>query len=92
MAYSTKEKKNNFTPKKKSEPVIEGKTEIKKDTTKILKTTARLNMRSNPGLDKQILIVIPQGAEVIYYGYHVGDWYYVKYQDKIGFCLNKWLQ
>lgn len=49
-------------------------------------------MRKDAGMDKDIITVIPKGEEVTYYGYSVGDWYYVKYKEYTGFCLKNWLQ
>lgn len=64
----------------------------KKEITKIYKTTSRLNLREDAGMNKKIITVIPKGEEVTHTGYSVGKWYYVKYKDYIGFCLNDWLQ
>ncbi len=49
--------------KKKNKTIITNKKNDSKDNVaKICKTTARLNMREQPGMDKKILTVIPQGA------------------------------
>lgn len=99
MSYP-KNKKYTYKSKKEQpimaepEPIEEVKQEQapKKDITKILKTTSRLNLRQDAGMDKKILTVIPKGDEVTHTGYSVGKWYYVKYKDYTGFCLSDWLQ
>lgn len=48
--------------KKKNKTIITNKNDSKDNVTKICKTTARLNMREQPGMDKKILAVIPQGV------------------------------
>ncbi len=78
--------------KKKNKTIITKKDNSKENVAKICKTTARLNMREQPGMDKKIITVIPQGVQVIYYGYHVNEWYYVKYNNQVGFCNSRWLQ
>lgn len=74
----------------KEKEIIEEKEQT--SITKIYKTTARLNLRAGAGMDKPILTVIPKGDEIIYSGYSVGNWYYVKYKEYNGFCLQDWLQ
>lgn len=98
MSYSKNNKKYMYKNVKKEQPFmtepIEQTVEQKQPAviTQTLKTTSRLNMRKDAGMDKDIITVIPKGEEVTYYGYSVGDWYYVKYKEYTGFCLKNWLQ
>ena len=55
-------------------------------------TTAKLNMREGAGTNYSIITVLPKGTEVICYGYHTKDWYYVVYGETAGFCMKKYLK
>jgi len=60
------------------------------------KTTASLNMRKGAGKDFDIIITIPKGKTVKWYGYSfvVGgvEWKLVEYAGKYGFCSCKYLK
>ena len=101
MSYSKNNKKyaykNTFVKKEQpimAEPIEQEKIQeqVPSIITQTFKTTSRLNMREGAGMDKKIITVIPRGDEVEYYGYSIGDWYYVKYKEYTGFCLKNWLQ
>lgn len=49
-------------------------------------------MRAGASLQNPVITVIPKGDKVNYLGYHIGDWYYVKYNDNTGFCLKTFLK
>lgn len=58
---------------------------------KILTTTSPLNLREGPSKDNSVIVIIPKDAEVIDLNYHINDWYKVKYNNYIGFCMKEWL-
>lgn len=51
-----------------------------------------LNLRTGASVDKPILKTLDNGSKVVCYGYHTGDWLYVKDPDgQVGFCSEKYL-
>lgn len=54
-------------------------------------TTAKLNLRTGAGPNRDIILVMPKGAQVKSYGYYTNDWYYVKYDGYTGFCEKAYL-
>lgn len=55
-------------------------------------TTAKLNLRTGPGMSYDIITMMPKGAKVKNYGYYTNDWYYVVYDKYKGFCSKQWLK
>lgn len=59
-------------------------------------TASALNLRAGAGTNKDILAVIPQGAEVKCYGYYTSvsgtKWLYVVYNGITGFASSKYLK
>lgn len=49
-----------------------------------------LNMRKGPGTTYEIIAEIPNGTDIIVYGYENG-WYYIYYNLKYGFVSKDWL-
>ena len=62
-----------------------------KNIAGIYTTTARLNLRTGAGSNRDIILVMPKGAQVKSYGYYTNDWYYVKYDGYTGFCEKAYL-
>lgn len=60
------------------------------------KVTTALNLRAGAGTNKEILAVMPQGAEVQCYGYYTDvsgtKWLYVVYNGITGFASSKYLK
>ena len=55
-------------------------------------TTANLNMRTGASTAKEIITIIPLGAQVKCYGYYTDNWYYVQYNNYVGFCSSNYLK
>lgn len=57
-----------------------------------VKTPSGLNLRTGAGAGKSLIEAMPNGALVKCYGYHTGDWYYVKTSGgAVGFCHSGYL-
>lgn len=67
-----------------------------KSSTGTYMTTANLNMRTDAGTSKPIILTIPKGDKVQNYGYFNKDasgkkWLYVSYKDITGYCSSSYL-
>lgn len=61
------------------------------EAAEIKVTTANLNLRTGPGTDYQVILVIPKGAQVEVTGY-TGNWAKVTYNGKSGYASNAYLK
>ena len=57
-----------------------------------MNTIVKLNMRSGPSKEDDVLIIIPKGQKVLCEQCYHKDWYYVKYNNTTGFCMKEFLQ
>lgn len=64
--------------------------EVKTCAAMTLYTKEKVNLRSGASLNDDVMVVIPEGGEVIVTGY-TDDWYRVKYDGSDGFCMKKYL-
>lgn len=64
--------------------------EVKTCAAMTLYTKEKVNLRSGASLNDDVMVVIPEGGEVIVTGY-TDDWYRVKYDGNDGFCMKKYL-
>jgi uncharacterized protein YraI len=55
------------------------------------RTTSRLNLRSGPGTNKSVRLVLPQGSLVSYQGQTSGAWLKVAYDGTIGWAHGDYL-
>lgn len=62
----------------------------------VYKTTTALYLRKGAGIGYKAIAVMPKGAEVRNYGYYSlsakTPWFYVKYNDIVGFCSSRYLK
>ena len=79
--YKNRKNKNTSFPKAKEEGQI-----------KTYTTTAQLYLREGPSKDKTAITIIPKDTQVTYLNYQIDNWYKVKYNDYIGFCMSDWLK
>ena len=63
-----------------------------KEVIKTYTTTSRLYLREGPDKDKTAITIIPKDTQVTYLNYQIDNWYKVKYNDYIGFCMSDWLK
>lgn len=66
--------------------------DVKENNTIIYKTTSKLRLREGASLEKDVITILPKGAEVLYNGFHIDNWYYVKYNNYTGFCCKDYLE
>lgn len=64
--------------------------DVKNCAAMTLYTAEKVNLRTGASLDDDVMLVIPEGSEVIVTGY-TDDWYRVKFDGNSGFCMKKYL-
>lgn len=64
----------------------------KKETEVTYTTISKLNLRSQPKKQDNVVIIIPKDQKVIYLDQIDNDWYKIKYQDYIGYCMKEFLK
>ncbi len=64
--------------------------DVKSCAAMTLYTAEKVNLRTGASLDDDVMLVIPEGSEVIVTGY-TDDWYRVKFDGSSGFCMKKYL-
>lgn len=75
----------------KVEAAKSGPDKAKAGTYKV-KSSTGLNLRTGAGAGKPLITAMPNGALVKCYGYHTGEWYYVKTASgAVGFCHSGYL-
>ena len=71
---------------------VDSANSFNKNIAKTYTTTANLRLRAGASTQKTIITVIPKGAKVTCYGYYTNNWYYVKYNNYMGFCSKEYLK
>lgn len=87
--YNTVQNKVNQLLKPKDTDYAES---YDKSIAKTYKTKCKLNLRKGPSKEKTVITIIPKGEKVVCYGYHTNNWYYVQYNNIVGFCDKTYLQ
>lgn len=89
-------KEENISSVKTSNNKVDYAESYSKSLSGTYKTTAKLNLRTGAGTNKDILCVIPKGAKVSCYGYYTSlnevKWYFVSYNSYTGFVSCKYLE
>ena len=57
-----------------------------------LETTDDLNLRNGSSTSHNILVTIPKGTKVKWYGYYTNSWYYIIYNDYVGYASKYYLK
>lgn len=65
-------------------------TEVKTCAAMIMYTSEKVNMRTAPSLDAEIMQVLGQDEEVTVTGY-TDDWYRIKFNGDTGYCMKRYL-
>ena len=87
--YNTVQNKVNQLLKPKDTDYAES---YDKSIAKTYTTKCKLNLRKGPSKEKTVITIIPKGGKVVCYGYHTNNWYYVQYNNIVGFCDKTYLQ
>ena len=55
-------------------------------------TTSNLNLRTGSSANYDIIITIPQNTQIKWYGYYTNSWYYIIYNDYVGYASKYYLK